>query len=83
MASEEEFTAALARIKSITGVSAGDQLALYAFFKQATAGDASGARPGVVDVRGRAKHDAWAGKRGLSATAARAGYVALVTKLAK
>ncbi len=82
MATEEEFAAAVARIKNVTGLSAADQQALFALFKQATAGDASGARPGEVDVRGRAKHDAWADKRGMSATGARAAYVALVARLA-
>jgi diazepam-binding inhibitor (GABA receptor modulating acyl-CoA-binding protein) len=82
MATEEEFMAAVSRIKSVTGISPADQLTLYALFKQATAGDASGARPGVLDVRGRAKHDAWATKRGMSMTDARNQYIALVTKLA-
>jgi diazepam-binding inhibitor (GABA receptor modulator, acyl-CoA-binding protein) len=82
MASEEEFTAAVQRIKSVTGLGPSDQLALYALYKQATTGDVTGARPGMLDVRGRAKYDAWAGKRGMSTDDARAGYVALVKKLA-
>ena len=82
MTTDEEFAAAVARVKNVTGLSSVDQLDLYALFKQATAGDASGARPGMLDVRGRAKHDAWAGKRGMSATGARAAYVALVARLA-
>ncbi|HVV86352.1 MAG TPA: acyl-CoA-binding protein [Kofleriaceae bacterium] len=81
MASEDEFEAAVARIKSQAGVGQGEQLALYALYKQATAGDVAGARPGLLDVRGRAKYDAWAGKKGLSAADARAAYVALVAKL--
>lgn len=81
MASEEDFQAAVTRIKAESKVGQGDQLALYALYKQATAGDVSGARPGMLDVRGRAKYDAWAGKRGMSAADARAGYVALVAKL--
>ena len=82
MATEDDFTAAQARIKPVTGLSPSDQLALYALFKQATVGDVSGARPGMLDVRGRAKYDAWASKRGLSAADARAAYVALVARLA-
>ena len=38
-----------------------DQLLdLYAFYKQATEGDVSGSRPGMLDLKGRAKYDAWA-----------------------
>ena len=37
-----------------------DLLALYSLFKQATDGDVSGKRPGMLDMVGRAKYDAWA-----------------------
>ena len=83
MATDEEFQAAVARIKARTDVGQGDQLALYALYKQATLGDVTGARPGMLDLRGRAKYDAWAGKKGLSAADARAAYVALVGRLIK
>ena len=58
-------------------------LELYALFKQATDGDVSGSRPGMLDVKGRAKFDAWAKKKGLSSEAAMKDYIALVTKLIK
>lgn len=60
-----------------------DLLALYALFKQGSVGDATGARPGMMDFKGRAKFDAWTGKKGLSTDAAQEAYVALVDKLAK
>jgi acyl-CoA-binding protein len=56
---------------------------LYALFKQATDGDVSGSRPGMIDVKGRAKFDAWAKKKGLSSDTAMKDYIALVTKLIK
>ena len=34
-------------------------LKLYALYKQATLGDATGKRPGFTDMVGRAKYDAW------------------------
>ena len=58
-------------------------LELYALFKQATDGDVSGSRPGMLDVKGRAKFDAWAKKKGISSEAAMKDYIALVTKLIK
>ena len=40
-------------------------LELYALYKQATAGDVSGERPGMMDFINRAKYDAWERMRGL------------------
>ena len=79
----DRFAAAQARIKPVTGLGNDVMLALYALFKQATAGDVSGARPGRLDLRGRAKYDAWAGKRGLSKDAAMTEYIALVDRHAR
>jgi len=60
----------------------GDLLALYALYKQATVGDVSGGRPGMLDIKDRAKFDAWTHERGTSATAAMQKYIALVDRLA-
>jgi acyl-CoA-binding protein len=56
-------------------------LKLYALYKQATEGDASGERPGVTDFVARAKWDAWQGQHGKSAQAAMQEYVDLVESL--
>jgi diazepam-binding inhibitor (GABA receptor modulator, acyl-CoA-binding protein) len=56
-------------------------LKLYALFKQAKAGDAGGNRPGMFDVVGRAKYDAWAGLKGMSKEAAMQAYIDLVDSL--
>ena len=58
-------------------------LKIYALYKQATAGDATGDRPGMLDLRGRAKYDAWAKRKGTSRDAAMEAYIALVGKHAK
>jgi acyl-CoA-binding protein len=58
-------------------------LALYSLYKQAIDGDVSGSRPGMLDIKGRAKFDAWAQKKGMSAEQAMQEYVALVRKLQK
>ena len=58
-------------------------LALYSLFKQASAGDVSGDRPGVMDMVGRAKYDAWAKRKGLSRDDAMRQYVELVETLKK
>ncbi len=56
-------------------------LKLYAYYKQATAGDVSGSRPGMTDFAGRAKYDAWARLKGTSKDQAMQSYVDLVEKL--
>jgi len=56
-------------------------LELYALYKQADAGDVAGNRPGVLDVVGRAKYDAWAKRKGVSRDEAMQAYVELVRKL--
>lgn len=56
-------------------------LKLYAYYKQATLGDVSGKRPGLIDFTGRAKYDAWAGIKGTSGNAAMQAYIDLVERL--
>jgi diazepam-binding inhibitor (GABA receptor modulator, acyl-CoA-binding protein) len=53
-------------------------LRIYALYKQATAGDAMGARPSFTDFVGRAKHDAWAKLKGTDKDQAMREYIALV-----
>jgi acyl-CoA-binding protein len=79
----QRFQEAQARIKPITGLSNDTMLELYALFKQATVGDATGSRPGIIDVRGRAKYDAWSRRKGLTKDAAMQAYIDLVAKLAR
>jgi acyl-CoA-binding protein len=56
-------------------------LRLYALFKQATEGDASGDKPGLTDIVGRYKHDAWVALTGTSEDTAKTQYVELVESL--
>jgi acyl-CoA-binding protein len=56
-------------------------LELYSYFKQATEGDVADQRPGPFDFVARAKHDAWAARKGMKRDAAMRGYVKLVEHL--
>ena len=78
---EKRFAAAQDRITTASSVGTDVQLQLYGLYKQATTGDVVGLRPGVFDMKARAKFDAWTARRGLSPTAAREAYVALVTSI--
>ena len=56
-------------------------LKIYALYKQASAGDADGKRPGFTDMVGRAKWDAWNGLKGSTSDAAMQDYVDLIESL--
>lgn len=76
------FEQAQADVKTLTERPSNDDLlALYAHFKQATDGDVSGKRPGMLDMVGRAKYDAWAGLKGTSKEDAMQKYIDKVNEL--
>jgi len=79
----QRFADAQARIKPVTGLGNDVMLDLYALYKQATTGDVAGSRPGMLDLRGRAKYDAWAQRKGMTRDAAMDAYIALVGKHAR
>ena len=56
-------------------------LRLYALYKQGSAGDATGDRPGMTDFVGRAKYDAWSELNGMSPDDAKQQYIDLVEEL--
>ncbi len=56
-------------------------LKIYALYKQATAGDVEGKRPGFTDMVGRAKFDAWAEAKGKSTDQAMQDYIDLIESL--
>lgn len=60
-----------------------DMLFLYAHFKQAAEGDVTGKRPGMLDMVGRAKYDAWDKLRGTSDDKAMQAYIDKVSALLK
>ena len=76
----QRFADAQAKIKPVTGLGNEAMLDLYALYKQATVGDVDGSRPGMMDLRGRAKYDAWAKRKGMTKDAAMQAYIDLVAK---
>jgi acyl-CoA-binding protein len=77
-----EFEQAVEAVKALTTDPGNEvKLRLYGLFKQATAGDASGSRPGFTNPVGRAKYDAWARLSGTAPAAAQEQYVAIVRDL--
>ncbi|KAI8645438.1 acyl-CoA-binding protein [Parasitella parasitica] len=58
-----------------------DLLKLYALFKQTTVGDINTNKPGIFDMKGRYKWDAWNELKGKSQEDAQTEYIGLVKKL--
>lgn len=78
----ERFAEAKGRVEQLTKRPTNDQLLeLYALYKQATEGDVAGSRPGLLDLKGRAKFDAWTKVKGTGKDEAMKRYVALVDAL--
>jgi len=78
------FAQAQADVKTLTKrPDNNDMLFLYAHYKQAAEGDVSGSRPGMLDMVGRAKYDAWAKLKGTSANDAMQKYIDKVGGLLK
>lgn len=74
-----QFEAAQAQAKTAKQRPDNDTLLrLYAYYKQATAGDAGDDRPGPFDFVARAKFDAWAKLKGTPAEEAMRGYIFVV-----
>lgn len=57
------------------------KLEFYALFKQATEGNVTGKRPGLLSIIERAKYDAWAKLQGMSRESAMQQYVTKVNTL--
>lgn len=78
----DQFKDAKARVEKLPSRPSNDELlGLYGLYKQATEGDVAGSRPGLLDLKGRAKFDAWAKRKGASKHDAMKQYVALVDAL--
>ena len=81
MATQAEFEDAATRAKSLPDQPSEVLLELYSLYKQATLGDATGDKPGLFNIAGRLKYDAWASREGMSKDDAMTGYKELVDKL--
>jgi len=77
-----EFTKAAEDVKKLKSKPTdAEMLELYSLFKQATVGDVNTDRPGMFDFQGKAKWDAWSGRKGLSKGDAEKQYIAVANRL--
>jgi acyl-CoA-binding protein len=83
MTTQEQFDDAQKRVKQLSKTPSNDALLeLYGLYKQALTGDVEGKRPGMFDLKGRAKYDAWASRKGMTRDKAMESYVQVVDRLA-
>lgn len=62
---ENQFREAAEAVKKLKSrPTDGELLDLYALFKQATVGDNKESKPGMFQLKGKAKHEAWLAKKG-------------------
>uniref|UniRef100_A0A452UAS9 Acyl-CoA-binding protein n=1 Tax=Ursus maritimus TaxID=29073 RepID=A0A452UAS9_URSMA len=79
-----EFDKAAEDVKHLKTKPADDEmLFIYSHFKQATVGDINTERPGLLDLKGKAKWDAWNQLKGTSKEDAMKAYVNKVEELKK
>ena len=79
---EEEFLEACEKVKQHTSsLDNSTLLKLYGYYKQATEGDATGDRPGILNLKARAKYDAWNSISGISSEGAKKEYIKLTNNL--
>ncbi|XP_059163463.1 acyl-CoA-binding protein-like isoform X2 [Physella acuta] len=84
MSNIEEFKVAAEEVTKLTSEPTNDEkLAIYGLYKQGTVGDCNTDRPGLFDMKGKAKWDAWNALKGKSKDDAMKEYVAKVDELKK
>jgi len=79
-----EFENSAKRATTLTYKPNNEELStLYGLYKQATLGDNTTPRPGFLDLKGKAKWDAWTSKKGLGKDEAKRQYINFVKVLSE
>ncbi|XP_059822307.1 acyl-CoA-binding protein [Hypanus sabinus] len=79
---QADFEKAAEEVKHLkTKPSDEDMLLIYSLYKQATVGDVNTERPGMLDLKGKAKWDAWSAKKGTTKEDAMKNYIEKVQEL--
>ena len=65
-------------VEEMKSLSNDKQLEVYSLYKQAIVGDCNIPRPGMFDLKGKAKWEAWDGRRRMDKEDAKKAYIKLV-----
>lgn len=82
MSNSDQFEKAVEDVKQLSVKPTDEELLdLYRYFKQASVGDCNTTRPGMFDLKGKYKWDAWNGLKGTSKEDAEKKYITIVENL--
>ena len=78
----EDFEDSSKKVHSLKNRPSNDTLLeLYSLYKQGKFGDNKEKKPGLLDIKGRKKHEAWANLKGMNQDDAQKKYIELVKSL--
>ncbi|KAM6451003.1 acyl-CoA-binding domain-containing protein 7 [Liasis olivaceus] len=82
MTLQADFETVAENVKKLKSKPTDDELKeLYGLYKQATVGDITTECPGVLDLKGRAKWEAWNLKKGMSKEDAMKAYISKANEM--
>uniref|UniRef100_A0A098M0W9 Putative acyl-Coenzyme A binding domain containing 7 n=1 Tax=Hypsiglena sp. JMG-2014 TaxID=1550645 RepID=A0A098M0W9_9SAUR len=82
MTLQTDFETAAVNVKKLKSKPTDDELKeLYGLYKQATVGDINTECPGMLDLTGRAKWEAWNLKKGISKDDAMKAYISKANEM--
>uniref|UniRef100_A0A1W7RJQ2 Putative acyl-Coenzyme A binding domain containing 7 n=1 Tax=Agkistrodon contortrix contortrix TaxID=8713 RepID=A0A1W7RJQ2_AGKCO len=82
MTLQADFETAAENVKKLKSKPTDDELKeLYGLYKQATVGDINTECPGMLDLKGRAKWEAWNLKKGISKEGAMKAYISKANEM--
>ncbi|EFN78729.1 acyl-CoA-binding protein homolog 1 [Harpegnathos saltator] len=82
MSLDKLFEDAAESVKTLTTRPSDEELLeIYALYKQATVGDNETSKPGMFDLKGKAKWEAWNKKKGIVKETAKQAYIDYVNKI--
>ena len=82
MSLENEFEESSKKVHSLKSRPSNDDLLkLYSLYKHGTFGDNNEKKPGMLDIKGRKKHEAWNNLKGMEQEEAKKEYIEFVKQL--
>ncbi|XP_033497267.1 acyl-CoA-binding domain-containing protein 7 [Epinephelus lanceolatus] len=82
MSPQAEFEKMAVDVKNVkTRPTDQELLDLYGLYKQSVVGEINTERPGITDLKGKAKWDAWNSRKGMSKEDAMSAYITLAKEI--
>ncbi|XP_066571521.1 acyl-CoA-binding domain-containing protein 7 [Amia ocellicauda] len=82
MSLQAEFEKVADDVKKVKSRPTDEELLdMYGLYKQATVGDIDIEKPGILNMKGKAKWEAWDSRKGMSKDAAMNAYIAIAKEV--